>query len=72
MAVCMKLRFLPASTGKQNGCSSGTRSDKQIERKILHGNMDLFFFLSFRVLLCVKALIMIGFTVFALYVEVGK
>ena len=27
----------------QNGCSSGTRSDKQIQRKILHVYMDPFF-----------------------------
>ena len=28
MAVCMKFRFILANTGEQNGCSSGTRSDK--------------------------------------------
>ena len=66
-------------TGKHGGserCSSGTRSDKQIERKILHVYMDLFFFFFFffffRVLLCLKAFVVVGFTVFALYVEVGK
>ena len=60
-------------TGKHGGaeqCSSGTGSGKQIEWKILHVYMDLFFF--FRVLLCSKAIVVIGFTVFALYVEVGK
>ena len=74
MAVCMKFRFIPANTGEQNGCSSGTRSDKQIERKILHVYMDLFSFFypssfsssssssSFRVLLCLKVLVVIGFT----------
>ena len=62
-----KFRFIPANTGEQNGCSSG--SSKQIERKILHVYMDLFFF---RVLLCLKSLMVIGFTVFALYEEVGK
>ena len=46
MAVCMKFRFILANTEEQNGCSSGTRSDKQIERKILHVYMDLFFFFS--------------------------
>ena len=51
-----------------------TRSDKQIERKILHVICIwiFFFFLSSRILLCLKALVEIGFTVFALYVEVGK
>ena len=39
-----KFRFIPANTGEQNGCSSG--SSKQIERKILHVYMDLFFFSS--------------------------
>ena len=46
MAVCMNFRFIPTHTGEQNGCSSGTRSDKQIERKMLHVYMDLFFFPS--------------------------
>ena len=45
MAVCMKFRFIPANTGEQNGCLSGTRSDKQIERKILHVYIDLLLFL---------------------------
>ena len=74
MSVCMKFRFILADTGEQNGCSSGTRSDKQIERKILQVYMDLFFFFLFfsRVLLCLKALVVIGFTVFALYIEVRK
>ena len=31
-----------------------------------------FFFLSSRILICLKALLEIGFTAFALYVEVGK
>ena len=52
MAVCMKFRFIPANTEELNRCSSGTRSDKQIERKILHVHMDLFFFFFSRVLLC--------------------
>ena len=43
MAVRMKFRFIPEITGEQNGCSSGTRSDKQTERKILHAYMDLVF-----------------------------
>ena len=47
MAVYMKFRFILANTGEQNGCSSGTKSDKQIERKILHVYMDLFFFFFF-------------------------
>ena len=45
MAVCMKLKFIPANMGEQNWSLSGTRSDKQIERKILHVNTDLFFFI---------------------------
>ena len=69
IAVCMKFRFILANTGEQNGCSSGTRSDKQIESKISHVYVALFFY---RVLLCLKALEVIGFTVLALYVEVGK
>ena len=64
------MMFIPANTGEQNGCSSGTRSDKQIERKILHVYMGLFLFS--RVLLCLKALVVIGFTAFALHVEVEK
>ena len=46
MVVCMKFRFIPANTGEQNWFSSGTRSDKQIERKILHVYMNLFFLSS--------------------------
>ena len=46
MAVCMKFRFIPANTGEQNRCSSGTIYDKEIEREILHVCMDLFFFSS--------------------------
>ena len=69
MAVC-NFRFIPANTGEQNGCSSDLRSDKQIKKKILYVYMDLFFF-PFPVLLCLKALVVIGFTVCALYVEVG-
>ena len=73
------VQILQANTGEQNRCSNGTRSDKQIERKTLHVNMDLFFFFFFsssfsssRVLLCLKALVVIGFTVLSLYVEVEK
>ena len=50
----------------------GSISDKQIESKILLVYMDFFSFFLFRVLLCFKALVMIGFTVFAQYVEAGK
>ena len=38
MAVCIKFRFIPPNTG----CLSA-RVDKQIERKVLHVYMDLFF-----------------------------
>ena len=51
----------------QNGCSNGTRSDKQTERKILYVYMDLFF--------PSPALFEspLGDRIyFALYVEVGK
>ena len=41
MAVCMKFIFILANTGEQNGCSSDTRSDKQINTKILYVYMDL-------------------------------
>ena len=60
-------------TGKHGGAeaSSGTTADKQIERKILHMCMDLLFFSS-QVLLCLKALVVIEFTVFVLYLDVGK
>ena len=68
MAACMKFRFIPANTGEQNGCSRGTRSDKEIERKILHVYVHGSFFYSLsRVLLCLKALVVV-----ALYAEVGK
>ena len=46
MAVSMKFRFIPANTGEQNGCSSGTRSDKQIERKIFYVYTFFLFFSS--------------------------
>ena len=64
MAACMKFRFIPNNTGGRTG---GARSGKQIERKILHVYLDRFLL---RVLLCLKALVVIGFTVFALYVQV--
>ena len=64
MTVCMKFRVTPSNMGWGEGwggdveaerASSGTRSEKQIERKILHVYMDLFF--SSRLLLRLKALL---------------
>ena len=68
MTVCMKCRFIPGNTREQNGCSSGTRSDKQIDGKS-YMCMWIFFF-SFFFFLFESSVI--GITVFALYVEVGK
>ena len=65
IAVCMKFKQTRGS--RMYGRSSGTRSDNQIERKVLHMYMEFF-----RDLLYLKALLVIGFTVFALYVEVGE
>ena len=29
LGMCIKFKFIPANTGEQKGCSSGTRSDKK-------------------------------------------
>ena len=71
MAVC-NFRFIPANKWEQSGCSSGSRSDKTIQKENLTCGHGSFFFFYLRVLLSLKAPVVIGFTVVALYVEVGK
>ena len=75
MNVRMQFRFIPPNTGCGMECRTGSRVVQDLTNKQKGKSymcIWIFLFSPSRVLLCLKALVVIGFTVFALYEEVGK